>query len=362
MEIKILAEQTGYLSLHLPYDRDFIEKIKLINGRRWDSSLKVWFIPCSCENFNNILQIVMENPKLCSLDLFAGSSELPDVILYPEKNVESNPHVIKLKEELTTRKYSRKTIKSYIYYTVELIKFACKGADEITREEAMAFLYHYIDTREISASTVNHIISALKFFFKTVLNKKISHEIERPSKDKKLPVILSINETNRLFDSTENLKHRTMLMLIYSAGLRISEAAKMKVRDIDLQRNLIHIKGAKGRKDRISLLAERMIPVLDLYIRKYKPDNWLFQGQNNKKHISTRTIQQVFSNSVNKAEILKEVTPHSLRHSFATHLLENGTDLRYIQELLGHCSPKTTMIYTKVSSNALGKIKSPLDF
>ena len=151
-------------------------------------------------------------------------------------------------------------------------------------------------------------------------------------------------------------------MLIYSAGLRVSEAALMKVNDIDHDRCLIHIKNAKGRKDRITLLSENFTKILKSYIDEYTPDNWLFEGQERGTHITIRTIQRIFENAVAKAGIKKDVSIHSLRHSFATHLLENGTDIRYIQELLGHANTKTTMIYTKVSSSAIRKIKSPLDF
>lgn len=185
--------------------------------------------------------------------------------------------------------------------------------------------------------------------------------IPRPSKEKKLPVVFSQEEVMRLLQSVKNLKHRLILMLVYSAGLRVSEIVKLKVGDIDAKRHLIHIKGAKGRKDRYTLLSDVALEELRNYWKEYKPNGWLFQGAKPDKHISPRTVEAIFEHAVEQTRIRKKVSVHTLRHSFATHLLESGTDLRYIQELLGHKSSKTTEIYTHVSTKDLGKIKSPLD-
>ncbi len=193
------------------------------------------------------------------------------------------------------------------------------------------------------------------------MKRNFVYEIKRPKKDKKLPVVLSQEEIAKVFSSVTNIKHSAILMLTYSAGLRVGEVVRLKVEDIDAHRKLIHVHCAKGRKDRYTILSEVVLKVLVEYLKKYKPETWLFCGAHGGRHISTRTVQAIFEQAKEKAGIKKEVTVHSLRHSFATHLLEGGTDLRYIQELLGHRSSKTTEIYTHVSGKALGKIISPLD-
>jgi len=173
--------------------------------------------------------------------------------------------------------------------------------------------------------------------------------------------VLSKDEVTRLLDSVRNRKHRAILMLVYSAGLRVSEVVRLKLEDIDVRRRLIHIKGSKGRKDRYTLLSSVALEVLRDYYRFYRPRKWLFPGKRKDRHISARAVQKVVTATGKRAGIRKKLTTHTLRHSFATHLLENGTDLRYIQELLGHKSSKTTQIYTHVTRKDLVRIVSPLD-
>lgn len=176
-----------------------------------------------------------------------------------------------------------------------------------------------------------------------------------------MPEILSKGEVKRILAAVDNMKHKAILMLIYSAGLRVSEVVKLKHENIESDRKLIFIKGAKGRKDRYTTLSNVALETLRIYYKSIKPRDWLFPGQKLSGHISTRTVEKLFEDAVKKARIEKHVSVHSLRHSYATHLLESGTDLRYIQELLGHKSSKTTEIYTHVSKKSIGKIVSPLD-
>ncbi len=171
-----------------------------------------------------------------------------------------------------------------------------------------------------------------------MLKKKFVYEVKKPRKDKKLPVVLSKEEAAKIISSVNNIKHKAILMLVYSAGLRVGEVIKLKPADIDSKRMLVFIKGAKGRKDRYTLLSEATLKNLREYWKKYKPIKWLFPGPDKERHITIRTAQRIFEMACQKARIKKQVTIHSLRHSFATHLLENGIDLRYIQELLGHKS------------------------
>ena len=193
------------------------------------------------------------------------------------------------------------------------------------------------------------------------MKKNFAYEIKRPKKDKKLPVVLSRFEISQMLSSVSNIKHRAILMLTYSAGLRVSEVVKLRYEDIDAERKLIFLKSAKGRKDRYTMLSDVALETIRKYLKEYGQSRWLFPGQDKENHMTTRTVEKIFSNTCKKANIEKDVTVHSLRHSFATHLLECGTDLRYIQEVLGHKSSKTTEIYTHVSNRDIGKIKSPLD-
>lgn len=185
--------------------------------------------------------------------------------------------------------------------------------------------------------------------------------IDRPNKEKTLPSVLSTQEVIDILKQTENIKHKAILMTIYSAGLRISESINLKFKDIDSDRMQIRVEQGKGKVDRYSLLSVRTLMILREYYKQYRPTVWLFEGVKKGEQYSTRSIQQVFQDAVHKAGITKDVSVHTLRHSFATHLLENGTDLRYIQSLLGHANSKTTEIYTHITTKGFDQIKSPMD-
>ena len=261
-----------------------------------------------------------------------------------------------------TRTYSAKTMKAYVYYNKEFLKFSGKNPCEMGNNDVKDYLFHLVEVKEVSTSTLNIAINALKFYYGKILNHRFVYEIKRPKKDKKLPVVLSHEEVFRILTTVPNIEHKAVLMLVYSSGLRVSEVVKLKYEDIDTERKLIHIRGAKRRKDRYTILSDVAMEAIIGYLEEYGQSKWLFPSQDREKHITTRTVEMIFSNACKKANIRKEATVQSLRHSFATHLLEGGTDLRYIQELLGHKSSKTTEIYTHVTSNKdIGRIKSPLD-
>jgi len=284
------------------------------------------------------------------------------LVLFGE-NISIDPHfyLIPLQKELSIRKYSRRTIKSYIRYNRDFLLFTNKNPEKIENEDIKKYLYYMLERKNISTSTLNIIINALRFYYGEILKRKFIYEIKRPRKDRKLPVVLSREEIAKILSSVDNIKHKTILMLAYSAGLRVSEVIRLKPEDIDSKRKLIHIKGSKGRKDRYTLLSETVLKTLREYWNKYRPQKWLFEVAREEKHLSARTADKIFKNACDKAGITKKVSFHSLRHSFATHLLEGGTDLRYIQELLGHAHSKTTEVYTHVSRKNLGKIVSPID-
>jgi len=265
-------------------------------------------------------------------------------------------------ELLQSLRYSSSTMKAYSTYFIDFMSyFRNVDIKAVTYKQINSYLLQLIQHRNISVSQQNQRINAIKFYYEKVLNrKKEYYRISRPRKESKLPTVLTKEEVNRLIQLTKNLKHRCILMTIYSGGLRRSELINLKVRDIDSQRMLIKICAAKGKKDRYTLLSERLLSELREYYKVYLPRQWLFEGQEGGPYSAT-SIERIFRDAVGRAGIKKYVTPHSLRHSFATHLLEQGTNLRYIQELLGHSSTKTTQIYTRVASNALMKIRNPLD-
>jgi len=223
---------------------------------------------------------------------------------------------------------------------------------------------HYISTlskENKSKSFLNQMINSIKFYYEIVEGMPNRfYEIERPIKETKLPKIISLEEIKAIIDNTNNIKHKCIVSLMYSAGLRRSELLNLKTTDIDSKRMIISIKHAKGNKERLTILSKTILTDLRLYFIKWKPKEYLFEGPNYTKY-SSSSVLKIVKNAALKANIRKTVTPHMLRHSFATHLLENGTDLRYIQVLLGHSSSKTTEIYTHVAINNLKTIKSPLD-
>ena len=233
--------------------------------------------------------------------------------------------------------------------------------DAITDKEINKYLLQLIQSKGISLSQQNQRINAIKFYYEKVLGrKKQYYKISRPPKEKRLPSVLSPEEIQSMLDVTTNIKHKCILMTLYSGGLRRSELINLKISDIDSDRMLIRIGHSKGNKDRYTLLSTQLLSHLRAYYLEFKPKHWLFEGPGEKQYSAT-SIENIFRKSHHKAGIKKKASPHTLRHSFATHLLEQGINLRYIQELLGHSSTKTTEIYTRVSSHKLSQIINPLD-
>ncbi len=239
--------------------------------------------------------------------------------------------------------------------------FRHKKPEDITKEEINAYILNLIRKKKISNAQQNQRISAIKFYYEKVLGReKTMYQLDRPRKTRALPKVLSEKEVLAILSNTTNLKHKAILATIYSAGLRRSELIGLRKQDIHTDRSMIYIRSAKGNKDRNTVLASSLEKLLHQYLISYKPNYWLFEGVDRKQYSAT-SIARILDRAVQKAGIERKVTPHMLRHSFATHLLEQGLNLRYIQSLLGHASPKTTQIYTHVSKAHLAKIKSPLD-
>ena len=326
------------------FEKDFtlIRCIKQIDGARWSSQKKCWHIPD-----------IPENRIRFGIPLREEEEPSP----------EGTEHLKQFIRWLSAKRYSDNTVKTYgDALRTFLVYFRQKPVHEITTSDVLDFNNDYILRKKLSASYQNQIIGAVKLYFRTVRGTRIDVEkLDRPKKPKMLPNVLSKDEVRRILEVHSNIKHRTMLCMIYSCGLRRSELLHLKPTDIDSRRNVVIIRQAKGRKDRIAPLSPKILELLREYYKLYRPKTWLFEGKEPGTPYSEKSLQCVLKQALEKAAIDKPVSLHWLRHSYATHLLEGGTDLRYIQELLGHKSSRTTEIYTHVSTKSLQQIKSPFD-
>ena len=277
--------------------------------------------------------------------------------------MEIEQHLISFKNYMNFRRYSQNTIKTYADALEVFFRFYKDQAPEsLNIEDIINFNTSYILKKNLSASYQNQVINAIKLFYRNRFNRAMEVDfIQRPRREKRLPNVLSKNEVKSILEAPTNLKHRAMLSLIYACGLLRSELLNLTLKDILSDRNLLFIRQSKGKKDRVVPISIKLIEMLRDYYKAFKPKTWLFEGQEVGKKYSERSIQLVLNQAVEKAKIVKPVSLHWLRHSYATHLLESGTDLRYIQELLGHSSSRTTEIYTHVSTRNLQQIRSPFD-
>ncbi|MEG1666652.1 site-specific tyrosine recombinase/integron integrase [Chryseobacterium sp.] len=266
------------------------------------------------------------------------------------------------RQKLEIARYSESTIKTYVSTLATFFRAisdtAVEDVDEIIIEK---YLYNEIKEKNISQSFQKHILGSIKLFYERMFNKKLSLSHLYPKRvEYTLPKYLSKEDILKMLNLTENLKHKSIISLLYGCGLRVSELINMKIIDIDSKSGRLSIIQSKGKKDRYVMLPQTVLPLLREYFKKYSPKTYLFEGDLNEKY-SARSVQQIVKKAAIKANIQKLVTPHILRHSFATHLIENGTDIRYIQELLGHNSIVTTQIYTHITDLKMKKIQSPLD-
>lgn len=358
------------LLLEFAYNKDLIVLIKQLPDAKWSNSLKAWHIADTKENFNAVFLLFKGKAWLNYDDLKTRKpSEIKNIKkLNPSKDLgelskDANDKIEKYKKWMLSKRYSDSTIGTYTDALRTFLRFYNqKSVLEITNEDVILFNNEYILANDYSAAFQNQVVNAIKLFFSKIENTKIEIEqIHRPKKPKMLPNVLSKEEIEKILKSTKNIKHKAALSLIYACGLRRSELLNLKINDVDSKRKLLIIRKAKGSKDRIAPLPEKIIVLLRAYYVEYKPEVFLFEGQNKYEKYSEQSLQKVLKNSVILAKINKPISLHWLRHSYATHLLEKGTDLRYIQEILGHKSSRTTEIYTHVSNKSIQQIKSPID-
>lgn len=330
------------IAVEFDKDRELIRRIKLLDGARWSATKKYWHLPDTVDNRTRF-KLLQKEETLPSED---GEAQ-----------------ILKFVQFLSSRRYSQNTIKTYKDALRSFfVFFRKKNIAEITNDDVIFYNNSFILANNFSASYQNQIVSAVKLYFSAVREKKLELEkIHRPKRSKTLPNVLSKAEVKAIVEAHSNIKHKVMLSLIYSCGLRCGELLSLKPLDVDSRRNILIIKNAKGKKDRITPLSLKILAMLRDYYKIYKPQNYLFEGQKPGNPYDDRSLQQVLKQALAKTNIKKPVTLHWLRHSYATHLLESGTDLRYIQELLGHSSSRTTEIYTHVSTKNLQQIKSPFD-
>ena len=274
-----------------------------------------------------------------------------------------NTHLEHFKNYLKSQRYSPNTIKTYTDALGVFFQFhSNKEPEQLGITEIINFNTGYILRKNLSASYQNQVINAIKLFYRNRFNRFMNLDnIQRPRREKRLPNVLSKQEIKAIIEAPTNLKHRAMLSLTYACGLRRSELLNLTLKDVLSDRNLLFIRQSKGKKDRVVPISDKIIEMLRTYYKAHKPKTWLFEGQYAGYQYSERSLQLVLKQALQKAGNQKPVSLHWLRHSYATHLLESGTDLRYIQELLGHSSSKTTEIYTHVTTKSLQQIRSPFD-
>lgn len=356
--------------------------VKTIPGVKWSQSHKCWYNALSRENYNSILKAIDTNAVIDNKELkqylqrkskLTGAAPtekqaVKPIAFSPSKQLISHQNLNALAafvQQLKLKSYSPSTIKTYRNEFCQLLQtIKNKHVDTLTSNELKRYMVYAMEKERISENTAHSRLNALKFYFEQVLKKeKFFWEIPRPKKPQQLPKLLNEEELRKLFNSLENKKHKAMLFTAYSAGLRVSEIVNLKIKDIDSSRMQIFIERAKGKKDRYVNLSPVLLDILRQYIKNYKPKPlvYLFESDQTGFCYPARTVQQIFTNAKNKAGITKEVGIHSLRHSFATHLLDKGTDIKFIKDLLGHFDIRTTERYLHVSKQKLVNIISPLD-
>jgi site-specific recombinase XerD len=318
--------------------------------------MKSWHLNFTQENIQLVTEIFKDitpvnSDKLPKKELFKRNLTASEKILL-------NDFYLYLKG----KRYSPSTLQTYTFFVADFINFYTKKAlEELTNRDVELFIEKVFIERNYSVSSQRQFVSALKLFIVFYPQTKINDLVlERPKRSRQLPSVLSQEEVLSIIQSTQNLKHRAIIALLYSCGLRISELINMKLADFHIERKQLIVKNGKGRKDRYVSLADSFLPLLSNYYNSYKPKIYFVEGQNGGKY-SAESVRQFLRKSCLNAKIKKNVTPHTLRHSYATHLLENGVDIRYIQSLLGHAKPETTMIYTHVKRKDLMEIQNPLD-
>ena len=354
------------IGLFFDYDINLIDAVRRLEHARWWPERR-----CRCLPFGTVSgsELASHFKGLANLHFVSERADNKDpqkvkvVQSLPATTPEDREKIHRFRRWMEHKRYSQSTVKTYCGILQVFLRFLNpKPADEAINEDVVRFTNEFILAGNYSTSYQNQAISAIKLFFREIMKTTIRVEqLQRPRKEHRLPNVLSKEEVKKILQAPANLKHRAMLSLIYACGLRRSELLNLFPVDVDSKRGILVIRQSKGKKDRIAPLPEKIIALLRDYYVAYQPIHWLFEGQQKGTRYSEQSLASVLKQAVARAGIRKPVTLHWLRHSYATHLLESGTDLRYIQELLGHKSSRTTEIYTHVSTRNLRQIKSPFE-
>lgn len=352
------------LAIRFPYDSALITSARA-TGAHWSKTHKTWYLP----NENGVLDKVFNAFKgkaWVDVNALRGDGAPIAPPTPPKRRTQASGTQTELppgySEKLTRRRYSESTRKQYTsHFKAFLAYFKGKAAKDISEDEVQTYLLHLVRDRKVGHSTQNGVINAIKFYYEQVLGQE-KHEywIDRPRKEKRLPTVASEEEVIRLIGAIDNIKHKAIVAMLYSTGIRRAEVLNLRVQDVNLDRTQVLIRGGKGKKDRYTTLSSNLAKTLVVYLQRYQPTTWFFEGPEQRPYSAT-SISRILQRAREKAGIATKITPHVLRHSFATHLMERGTDLRTIQRLLGHESLKTTEIYTHVSDVSLQKVTNPLD-
>jgi integrase/recombinase XerD len=375
-KIIIKKKNQKWLKVYVPFDKKgWADVLKNIDGRKWNMEKVCWEIPNVKASYRRIKKqigmkylvfdfvIDKDIPEAYQFNgIIRSSKQFSSKTKKEELNDQQVEALQKTEEQIILLRYSHSTLKSYKSNLIKIFLFF-KHIDpiDLTSADIQKYLLHQIKFSKISESTQNSIINSIKAYWEKVLKRpKEFINIPRPKKSKSLPNVFSQEEVLKLIESPKNLKHKLILLIIYSGGLRLGEVINIRKKDISLHRRTIFIKNGKGKKDRFVTLAEQVVPYLDEYKKRYNPKYWLFEGQHGGQY-SRSSIQKVFRIALQKSRVFAYGTVHTLRHSYATHCIENGFSVALLQEALGHGSIKTTERYLHISNKALKKLKSPLD-
>jgi integrase/recombinase XerD len=342
--------------LEFEYDAELVAVVRALRQRRWHAGRRRWIVARS-ELEKLVIELERRGARVDLGPAMRPSPQLRRLLttLPPERAEQ----LAAVEREMKLRQYSPRTRRSYLKLLRRLLRHVPPG--DIDAVQVRAYVLDFVD-RGVSIGYHGQLVAAARFFCRHVLDDvALATALPAPKRPQELPGVLSMPEVRRLLDALTNPKHRLMALLLYSAGLRVGELVRLRVGDLDADRSLIRVRHGKGRKDRYTLYSDATAAAVMHYRALFAPAHWLFPGSRPDRPISARTVQKVMSAAARRAGIEKRLTPHTLRHSFATHLLEQGVDLRHIQVLLGHANASTTQIYTHVSRHDLIRIRSPLD-
>lgn len=371
-----MHKDVACIGIEFGFDAAISKLVKTIPGIKWSYTAKCWYVLCEKRNYEaickvlgdrvyietNLLRNFLQQRKVMAVSDKPMRKGTFEMIVYNPLCAENILAMTAYKHMLLLKAYSAATIKNYMNEFHQLLRLlGNRSINSLGKEQVMSYLLWLLEVRGCSEMKVHTAVNAIKFYYEQVMGRgKEFYDLPRPKKPWKLPAVLAEEEVMSIVSSIKNIKHRAMIMAGYAGGLRVSEIVGLRLNNIDSKRMMIHIQGAKGKKDRMVPLSKKLLEVLRAYWRLYKPKVYLFEGQYGEAY-SKRSVQEILQKAKQEVGIQKKGSVHMLRHSYATHLMEAGTDIRIIQELLGHNSIKTTMRYTHVSKKELGRIESPLD-